>query len=451
MDYENNEQEMEYEEIEQQPISPVEETEYEAEPWQPQYIPPKKRKKKGWTAGKVVVLALVCALLGGACCAGALMLTGQISWKMPEKVEEADPTEPATGSQIQIGDRDHTVVNEVTVPTGEIMTPAEVYKKNVNSTVGITTMTTTNFWGYQTQTPASGSGFIISQDGYILTNYHVIENSTSITVTDYSGNQYDAVAVGYDESYDVAVLKVDADDLQPVILGKSSNMEVGDQVIAIGNPLGELTFSLTGGLVSALNREVTMSSGLVMDLIQTDCAINSGNSGGPLFNLYGEVIGITNAKYSSSSSGASIDNIGFAIPIDDVKPIATSIMENGYVSKPYIGVTVTDVNEDAISLGLPKGAAVKTVETGGPAANGGIRPNDIITHLNGEEVSGSSDLVRKVGGLTPGETAEFTVYRQGSVITIMVEVAEKISSTTATQPEQSEDNSQGWFPWNFNN
>ena len=484
MDYENNEQEFEEmpqfvpsaEEIETEtePESVAADAEFAAEPviepmpefaaepvtpepsyapsdWQPQYIPPKKKKKKGWTAGKVIALALVCALLGGACGIGGIVLLGEkLGWNTPSDPvvwAPSDPIEETGGSQIQVGDRDHTTVDEITVPTGELMTPAQVYKKYVGSTVGITTMTTTNYWGYQTEAAASGSGFVLSKDGYILTNFHVIENSTSVTVTDYSGNQYDAVIVGYDESYDVAVLKIDATDLQPVVLGKSSDMEVGDQVIAIGNPLGELTFSLTGGLISALNREVTMSTGQVMDLIQTDCAINSGNSGGPLFNLYGEVIGITNAKYSSSSSGVSVDNIGFAIPIDDVKSIVTSIMEKGYVSKPYIGVSVTDVSEEAISFGLPQGAAVKTVEPDGPAAAGGLRVNDIITHLNGEKVTGSTDLVRKVGSLTPGETAEFTVYRQGSELTLTITVAEKVSSATTTQPEEPDDYNQGRRPW----
>ena len=157
-------------------------------------------------------------------------------------------------------------------------------------------------------------------------------------------------------------MKIDAEGLTPVVLGDSDNLNVGDQVVAIGNPLGELTFSLTTGVVSALNREVTLSSNVTMNLIQTDCAINSGNSGGALFNLYGEVIGITNAKYSSSSSSseASIDNIGFAIPLNHVKNIVKSIIETGSITKPYIGVTVSSVSSEAQGYGLPTGAAVRS-------------------------------------------------------------------------------------------
>ena len=162
--------------------------------------------------------------------------------------------------------------------TGKEMTAAEVYAANVNSTVGITTSITTNYFGYQTTSAAAGSGFILTQDGYILTNYHVVEGSNSIKVTTYDGTGYDATLIGYDESNDIAVLKIDATGLTPVVLGDSDKLNVGDSVVAIGNPLGELTFSLTSGAVSALNREVTLSSNVTMDLIQTDCAINSGLS-----------------------------------------------------------------------------------------------------------------------------------------------------------------------------
>ncbi len=279
------------------------------------------------------------------------------------------------------------------------MTPAEVYAQNVNSTVGITTSITTNYWGYQTQSAAAGSGFILTADGYILTNYHVVEDSNSITVSLYDGTEYDATLVGCDESNDIAVLKIDAEGLTPVVLGDSDNLNVGDQVVAIGNPLGELTFSLTTGVVSALNREVTLSSNVTMNLIQTDCAINSGNSGGALLNLNGEVIGITNAKYSSSSSSseASIDNIGFAIPLNHVKNIVKSIIETGSITKPYIGVTVSSVSSEAQGYGVPTGAAVRSVEADSPAAKAGLEENDIITEVDGTAINSSTELVNYVG------------------------------------------------------
>ena len=343
------------------------------------------------------------------------------------------------GTTVYQGKRPSSVINTASIDTSKQMTAAEVYAENVNSTVGITTQVTTNFWGYTTQSAASGSGFIYSADGYIITNYHVIESASSIKVTLYDGKSYDAQLVGYDESNDVAVLKIDAKDLTPVTIGDSDNLNVGDSVIAIGNPLGELTFSLTSGAVSALDREVTMSNNVTMELIQTDCAINSGNSGGALFNLYGEVIGITNAKYSGSSgSGASIDNIGFAIPINSVRSIVDSIIEKGYVAKPYIGVMVSDVSDEAISYGTPAGAAVVSVTEGGPAEKAGLQANDIITAVDGKEISGKSDLSSIIADCAAGDKLTLSVYRQGQTLTVTVTVGEQTTSALANQQQQQQ-------------
>ena len=203
---------------------------------------------------------------------------------------------------------------------------------------------------------------------------------------------------------------------------------MGEDVIAIGNPLGELTFSLTAGVVSALDREVTVSSGVTMKLIQTDCAINSGNSGGALFNMYGEVVGITNAKYSSSS-GVSVDNIAFAIPIDDVYGIAQSIIENGGLIKPYIGVSVSDVSVQMQRYGLPKGAAVQSVTSGSPAEKAGLQANDIITKVNDTAISSASSLTKLINAASSGDTLRLTVYRQGATVTLTVTVSEHLQTT----------------------
>ena len=342
------------------------------------------------------------------------------------------------------GQRESSVIDVAKVDTGKLMTPAEVYAANVNSTVGITTSVTTNFWGFQTTSAASGSGFILTGDGYVLTNYHVIESSNSISVTLYDGKSYDAVLIGYDESSDIAVLKIDAEGLTPVVLGDSDNLNVGDSVVAIGNPLGELTFSLTSGAVSALNREITLSNSVTMNLIQTDCAINSGNSGGALFNLYGEVIGITNAKYSGSGSGASIDNIGFAIPINHVRGIVESIIENGYVAKPYIGVNVSDVSEETMGYGLPAGAAVRDVSEDSPAEKAGLQVNDIITAVNGKEISGRTGLSEAVSAASVGDTLTLTVYRQGNTISVDVTVGEQIQSALANEDSRQSEQQSGY-------
>lgn len=411
--------------------------------------------KKGNTGARITALVLSCALVGGAMGFGGSALQNHLAAKDKDMDEES-----TQASVVYEGSRESSIINIAQIDTNKQMTPAEVYAQNVNSTVGIRTSITTNYWGYQTQSAAAGSGFILSADGYVLTNYHVVENSDSITVSLYNGEEYDATLVGCDQSNDIAVLKIDAEGLTPAVLGDSDNLNVGDQVVAIGNPLGELTFSLTTGAVSALNREVTLSSNVTMDLIQTDCAINSGNSGGALFNLYGEVIGITNAKYSSSSSGseASIDNIGFAIPMNHVKNIVKSIIETGSITKPYIGVTVTAVSSEAQAYGLPTGAAVRSVEEDSPAAKGGLEANDIITEVNGTAITSSSDLVSYVGEQAPGDELKLKVYRQGKTLDITVTIGEKTQSAMpatqddAQQSQQSQGPSQqggSMFPWNF--
>ena len=411
---------------------------------QPPYMapqPPKKPKNKH--GRRVVALVLCCSLLSCFVGAGSACLANYITAR--QKTADASTT-------MLVGQRETETVDRASIDTSKEMTAAEVYAANVNSTVGITTSITTNFWGYQTTSAASGSGFIITDNGYILTNYHVIEGASSITVTLYDGTAYDAELVGYDESNDLAVLKVDATDLTPVVLGDSDNVNVGDSVIAIGNPLGELTFSLTAGAVSALDREVTLSNGVTMDLIQTDCAINAGNSGGALFNLYGEVIGITNAKYSSSSSSqASIDNIGFAIPMNSVRSIVESIIENGYIAKPYIGVQVTDVSEESQSYGLPQGAAVKGVVEDSPAEKAGLQSGDIIIKVNDTEITGSSDLVDLIGAAQSGDVLNLTVYRQGETLELTLEVGEQIQDAIAqTDPQtQQQQSSQGSYPWSY--
>ena len=404
---------------------------------EPVYVPPveapkKKKKKNGGCA--MVAVALACSVFGGAVGAAGVVGVNSMLHK--------------TGNTtILKGDRDNTVIQITEIDTDKLMSAAEVYASNVNSTVGITTSITTNFWGYQTTSAASGSGFIISDDGYILTNHHVIEDSSAITVALYDGTTYDAKVIGYDASNDIAVLKVEAEGLEPVVLGDSANMNVGDSVVAIGNPLGELTFSLTSGAVSAMDREVTLSGNITMDLIQTDCAINSGNSGGALFNMYGEVIGITNAKYSSSSGEASIDNIGFAIPINDIMPIVESIIEKGYIAKPYIGVTITDVSAEAQAYGIPVGAAVQSVTEGAPAKKAGLQTNDVITAVNGQAITNSNDLVEFVGIREPGDELTLTVYRMGQTLELKLTVEEQISSATAQQEQvQSQNPFQNMFP-----
>lgn len=402
----------------------------------PQYTPAPKKKS---CTGKIIALALCFSLLGSILGAAAIYFTLTGGDKI-----RFDKDEP---SYMQQSDREPGKLESVTVGSGEAMTPAQVYAQNVNSTVGITTSVTTNLWGFQTTSAASGSGFILSNDGYILTNHHVIENSNAVTVALYDGTTYDAKVIGYDAGNDIAVLKVEATDLKPVVLGDSDKLLVGDDVMAIGNPLGELTFSLTKGVVSAMDRRVTLSSGSTMNLIQTDCSINSGNSGGALFNVYGEVVGITNAKYSNNgaSSEASIESIGFAIPVNHILSIVESIVEKGYVAKPYIGLSVTDVSAEAQGYGLPKGAAVNSVTEGAPAAEAGLQRNDIITAVNNNTIETADDLVRIVADASPNDKLTMKVWRRNEMLEITVTVGENIQSTTPeTQQTAPAGPQRGW-------
>ena len=420
-------------------------------------VKPVKEKRSGGFGKRIVALALICALLGGLIGAGGFYLASK-AFGSPGSASASPAPIDESGRVVSLqqgAPRDTNAIQTVQVDRGQMMTASQVYKTNVNSTVGITTeITTTNYWGLQSTSAAAGSGFILTEDGYILTNQHVISSANSITVAMYDGTTYPAELVGYDVNNDIAVLKIDAKGLTPVVLGDSDKLEVGDEVIAIGNPLGELTFSLTKGNVSALNRAVALSGKATMNLIQTDAAINSGNSGGALFNMYGEVVGITNAKYSSSgfSSEASIDNIGFAIPINSVREIVTSIIEKGYISKPYIGVSVANVSEESQNYGMPKGAAIRSVEENGPAAKAGLQENDIVTAVNGTEITSYEEFAQLISDSGIGAELELTVYRKGETLTLKVTVGEKIqqalpdsgTSDGQTQQGQSGENANPW-------
>ena len=399
-------------------------------------------KKTRGSAAKVMALALCCSLVGGAAGAGGFAFYDYLCDNNGENLS-AEATEGINVSAINIGEREDTKINKVSVDTSKELSAAEIYAANVNSTVGITTSVTTNYFGQQTQQAASGSGFILTADGYIVTNYHVVEDGENIKVTTYDNNSYEAKLIGYDENNDVAVLKIEAKGLTPVTIGDSDNMNVGDNVVAIGNPLGELTFSLTTGAVSALNRNVTIDN-TAMTLIQTDCAINSGNSGGALFNSHGEVIGITNAKYSSSgrNSSASIDNIGFAIPMNSVYGIVTSIIEKGYIDKVYIGVSVSSINSSRRNSDgeNSQGVVVQSVTKGSPADEAGLEEGDIIMELDGEKITIPSELSAIFAKHSAGDVVTLTVKRDEE--TLKIEVTLGVRQQAALPDKDSSSDSQ---------
>jgi serine protease Do len=390
-----------------------------------QVSPPTPPLKKKNGRAKLIALCLVCALIGGmAGGAGVGLATGALS----------------TGkTTIYEGSRDQVTVATASVDTRTALTATQIYATYVGSTVGITVdIVTTNVFGQTVKGAAAGSGFVITADGYILTNYHVIESANSITVNFVDGSSYPATLIGGEEDNDIAVLKINAAGLTPVIIGDSGKMLVGDQVFAIGNPLGELTYSLTGGYVSALNRSITMSDGTAMNMIQTDTAINSGNSGGPLFNIYGEVIGITSAKYSSDSTSgtASIEGLGFAIPINVVVDLAKDIMKNGYVTgKPFLGISVKTVDSTSQQYGLPAGAYVSLVTPSLCADKAGLKEGDIITAIDDTKVTSSAELIAAKNKYKAGDTVKLTVYRNGQTLTLEVTMDE---DNTANQKAQND-------------
>ena len=310
----------------------------------------------------------------------------------------------------------------LSLSSGEYLTPGQVYAKCVQSVVAISNQgVTTNIYGQTSETASSGSGFILTPDGYVVTNAHVVEGATKLTVILHNGVEYAATLVGADSANDIAVLKVNATNLPAVTLGSSEHLIVGDQVVAIGNPLGELTNSLTVGYVSAKERSVT-TDGAAINMIQTDAAINPGNSGGPLFNMKGEVVGITTAKYSGTTgSGASIEGIGFAIPMNDVLGKITNLIQYGIVSPAYLGVVISDMNPTvAETYGMPLGAYVREVSDGFCAKKAGIQPKDIITELGGYTVTSLNTLSQALLHFVPGDTITVKVWRSGLVLEMTV-------------------------------
>ncbi len=310
----------------------------------------------------------------------------------------------------------------------ETLTIMEIAAQGKPAVVAITTeMTVTDMFGQVYRPTASGSGFIITENGYIVTNNHVIEGAVTITVVLDNDDAYPAILVGTDPSNDVAVIKIDASGLPTVLLGKSADLLVGELAVAIGNPLGELSGTVTAGIISALDREITLSSSSgtqKMNLLQTDAAINSGNSGGALFNSFGEVIGINTAK----NTGTGVEGLGFAIPIDHAKPIIESLIQYGYIrGRPKIGITARNISPQmAEYYKLTEGIYIVEIENGSAAAEAGLRAKDIITATNGEKTLTIEALNAVKNKLKPGDTMTLTVVRDGREMTIILTLKEEL-------------------------
>lgn len=444
---------------------------YQPPQYQPQYhanagytgsyqVPPtaKPKKEKARNAHPVlrstVSAVLTVALVAGGCVTTGTIVSNQMERRNNQTISEL--TQKINDLQAQIDRSSNRSTGESISgsPVSSIdgLTPGQVYAQNVDSVVAISsTVRSANYFGQVSEGISTGSGFIISEDGYVVTNYHVVEGGTHITVTTHAGEELEAAVVGTDSINDVAVLKVETEGLPAVTLGSSEDLIIGDMVVAIGNPLGTLTATQTVGYVSGKNREVTTDN-TVINMIQTDAAINSGNSGGPLFNMKGEVVGITTAKYSgSTSSGASIEGISFAIPIDDVMGTIGDLRDFGYITGAYLGVTVQNTDAASASLyGLPTGAYVASVVEGGSADRAGVKTKDIIIKLGDYDVATVTDLTRALRHFKADDETFITVIRNGMQIQFAITLDEKphdLNTVPADEDMPSEGNYQEWYDY----
>ncbi len=420
--------------------------------YQPQTQPPAKppRKPKQPRRGTPWLATIALVLVG--CLITALCVSSYWEQQTSQILEQFSGQVETLQRQIAGNTPQTPGSTGPSVPTtsGSAMTPAQLYGSCVDSVVAISSTVESQMYGQTMEGTSSGSGFVLTENGYVVTNYHVVEGATTVRVVTHDGEEYAAEVVGYDSSNDIAVLKAEAEGLSPAAIGSSSALNIGDMVVAIGNPLGTLAATQTVGYVSGINREVTTDSSII-NMIQTDAAINPGNSGGPLFNMQGQVIGITTAKYSgTTNSGASIEGIGFAIPIDDVAGMISDLVDYGYVTGAFLGVSVTNNDaESAAMFGLPTtGAYVVSVEPGASADRAGIQVKDLIIELGGYKISTVTDLTRTLRHFQAGDITTITIIRSGVQQTLSITLDEKPRDTTPTLPEQAQMPDEGdWQQW----
>jgi len=388
--------------------------------------PPKKKKNKGigWILG---LAALYLLSMGGLF---ALILSGALRFRLPE-TSETNPPETVTATEEDTEhspivenpstDGNHPIVGDGY--TGQAIPLPDLYEKAVDSVVFVEASYRQGF--------STGSGFVIdSENGYILTNYHVVEGSTEIAITFKNSESYVAKLVGGDEINDIAVLKVDAKNLKHVTIGNSSLIRPGEDVLIIGNPLGDLTFTLTRGIVSAVNRTINTGEYNIATF-QTDAAINSGNSGGPAFDATGAVIGIASAKYADTG----VEGIGFCIPINDAMTIARDLVNYGYVKgRPNFGIAVSDstgyeyvIDPDTgrrVLVETARGARVEEVGKNSCAAKAGLKVGDIITKIGSKKITTANQLINIKNTYKAGDQVSLEIYRSGETLVLNVTLDE---------------------------
>ena len=438
-------------------IEPEDEPPAQSEYTQPDYIPEwtqptqpeepedPKKKRRTWLKITALLLALaIVASLGRALLRSAIngLAAHNASGDSAQSAADASGAASAPESAGEPYHRELTPLPE-TLPTydsGKTLTAQEVYGINVDAVCGIATEVTTNVFGQTASTAVVGSGFVLTEDGYVVTNNHVVEGTDNVSVKLHDGSTYPAEVVGGDSLSDVALLKIEAEGLSHVAVGDSDAIAVGEGCIAIGNPLGELTFTMTGGYVSALPREINIS-GKPISMFQTDAAINAGNSGGPLFDMAGNVIGITSAKISGiTGSGASIEGVGFAIPINEALRVVYDLQEYGYVrGRAFLGVTVKELDAaTADTYGLPVGPIVQSVVADSCADKAGIAVKDIILAFNGRTVQTYTQLMSALNKCSAGDEVTLRIYRAGAELDVTLTLDERPEEQTVRNVEQGD-------------
>ena len=398
-----------------------------------------KTTKKSRGFGKTIVFPFISGIIGASVVVGACFGIPSIKDKIIGTTTSSSFSTPTstqtTLDVVNLSEFSNTSIN--------------VAQKVLPSIVGITVNYNVNSVFGNSTAKATGSGIIISEDGYIVTNNHVISSesnasyyaiteATGITVNLYNDStEYTATIVGTDSYTDLAVIKIDATGLTPATLGNSDNVQVGEFAMAVGNPLG-MQSSVTSGIVSAVNREVTTEDGTTYTAIQTDAAINSGNSGGALVNANGEVIGINTLKLS----GDGIEGMGFAIPINSTTKVISELIEYKEVRRPYIGITGSAVSEEiSTRYNVPQGVYVESVEAGGPAEAAGLKVGDIITKIQGTDVSTVQELNNIKNTYSIGDEVTLTVYSNNEYkdvkITLQEQVVEEATNNNATVQQNS--------------
>lgn len=390
----------------------------------PQKVAPhrNRRRKKRSDLGAAVVLLLLCLVLGGT--AVLLFLRaeplGLSAWAVPPDIQMPDISDSAaeTPELERYPNGDGTVLTLEAKPEGEPLSFQEIYRRVNPAIVSIRAALT---YG-----ESQGTGVVMTESGYIITNAHVIEGATQVEVSLTDGRTLPAKLVGSDTPTDLAVLKVEAGGLTPAVFGNSEDMEVGDTVVAIGNPMGEqLRGTMTDGILSAINRDMVVD-GETMSLLQTTAALNTGNSGGALINDQGQVIGITNMKLVSTVYDNTLEGLGFAIPTTTVKPVVDALIQSGYVTgRPTLGVTVRALYDwEKEDRDVDHGVLVVEVSAGSDA-DGKLQTDDILLTANGAELNTSDDLLTLRDGLSVGDAIQFQVDRAGEQLEVSVELVER--------------------------